>query len=1086
MLDRILGRSNKMTIRRDRARSDRRRDRQPNLESLEQRLVLSTITWIGPSGGDYDVPANWSPKQVPTAADDAVITLPSGSTVVHLQGNGDSVKTLTLSAGTTLGLSAGSLSVVNASTLDGGVAVTGGNLYGDVNLTLKGASSWTAGSLNGTITNAGTLAINGGGTVYLQGALDNTGTITLSGSTTVQANSGSASIDNQSGATFDSQGNDYLYSYYTGTFSNEGLFKKSAGVGTTTIGYTFNNTGSVEVDSGTLAPTDGGTTTGGTFLVKPSATYNLTGGNTYTYAGTETGSGGGTVLLNSGTLTTTGTATFNFPTPMLVWDGGSLGGTVVNAGTLAINGGGTIYLQGTLDNTGTVTLSGNTTVQANAGGATIDNAAGATFDSQGNDDLYSYYTGTFSNEGLFKKSGATGTTTTIGYTFNNTGNVEVDSGTLEPTNGGTTTGGTFNVAASAVYDVAGNATYSFAGIETGSGKGAVRLDNGLLTTPAAGATLNFPSGLFQWTGGSLGGMITNTGFMAINGGGTVYLQGVLDNQGTVTLSGNTTVQANASGATIDNAAGATFDSQGNDDLYSYYTGTFSNEGLFKKSAGVGTTTIGYTFNNTGSVEVDSGTLAPTDGGTTTGGTFLVKPSATYNLTGGNTYTYAGTETGSGGGTVLLNSGTLATTGTATFNFPTPMLVWDGGTLNGTLLNAGVLAINGGGTVYLQGVLDNQGTVTLSGNTTVQANASGATIDNAAGATFDSQGNDYLYSYYTGTFSNEGLFKKSGGTSAPPPSATPSTIRATVEVDSGTLAPTDGGTTTGGTFLVKPSATYNLTGGNTYTYAGTETGSGGGTVLLNSGTLATTGTATFNFPTPMLVWDGGTLNGTLLNAGVLAINGGGTLYLDGTLANKGTTTLSGSTTIQANASGATIDNQAGGTFKNQGSNSLYSYYTGTFTNEGYVQSSGYLTDSFVTTNSGTLVVLAGTVDVGNLTNFAGSTLTGGTYELYGALRFPGANVATNAATINLHPGGQILDSNNNNNALANFATNAAAGKFILQAGVNFATQDAFTNAGSVIIGGPTGVHSAASFTSTGTYAQTGGNTDLFYGGHLDRQ
>ena len=55
-----------------------------------------------------------------------------------------------------------------------------------------------------------------------------------------------------------------------------------------------------------------------------------------------------------------------------------------------------------------------------------------------------------------------------------------------------------------------------------------------------------------------------------------------------------------------------------------------------------------------------------------------------------------------------------------------------------------------------------------------------------------------------------------------------------------------------------------------------------------------------------------------------------------------------------------------------------------------------------TNNGTLTVGAGsTFDVtGNLTNFAGTTLTGGVYNLTGALEFTGANIVTNAASITL--------------------------------------------------------------------------------------
>ena len=50
------------------------------IESLEGRRLLSTVTWDGGGGADiqFSNPANWSGDQVPTAADDAVVTLATG------------------------------------------------------------------------------------------------------------------------------------------------------------------------------------------------------------------------------------------------------------------------------------------------------------------------------------------------------------------------------------------------------------------------------------------------------------------------------------------------------------------------------------------------------------------------------------------------------------------------------------------------------------------------------------------------------------------------------------------------------------------------------------------------------------------------------------------------------------------------------------------------------------------------------------------------------------------------------------------------------------------------------------------------
>src|SRR5262249_55405007 len=44
----------------------------PRLEILEDRTVLSKVTWINPQGGDWDTKSNWSTGQLPGVGDDVV------------------------------------------------------------------------------------------------------------------------------------------------------------------------------------------------------------------------------------------------------------------------------------------------------------------------------------------------------------------------------------------------------------------------------------------------------------------------------------------------------------------------------------------------------------------------------------------------------------------------------------------------------------------------------------------------------------------------------------------------------------------------------------------------------------------------------------------------------------------------------------------------------------------------------------------------------------------------------------------------------------------------------------------------------
>ena len=90
--------------------------------------------------------------------------------------------------------------------------------------------------------------------------------------------------------------------------------------------------------------------------------------------------------------------------------------------------------------------------------------------------------------------------------------------------------------------------------------------------------------------------------------------------------------------------------------------------------------------------------------------------------------------------------------------------------------------------------------------------------------------------------------------------------------------------------------------------------------------------------------------------------------------------------------------------------------------------------------------------GSLTNFSGTTLTGGTYDVTGTLAFPGANIVTDAANITLgSPTAEIENSTTSGNGLTNLATISAASSFSLAGGANFTTAGSFTNDGTLSVG-----------------------------------
>ena len=151
-----------------------------------------------------------------------------------------------------------------------------------------------------------------------------------------------------------------------------------------------------------------------------------------------------------------------------------------------------------------------------------------------------------------------------------------------------------------------------------SGNGTLSLGGSLSTNivTIAGGTLT-GSGIIAsgtqttWTSGEVAGSLSNAGTLTVSGS-VVLLAGTLTNTGTIDVAGADTIYATASGTTIDNQAGGTFDFQADGSLSTDgYSGTaFNNAGTLKKSAGARTSSVGFgTLNDSGTVEVDSGTLA---------------------------------------------------------------------------------------------------------------------------------------------------------------------------------------------------------------------------------------------------------------------------------------------------------------------------------------------------------------------------------------------------------------------------------------------------------------------------------------------
>jgi hypothetical protein len=132
-------------------------------------------------------------------------------------------------------------------------------------------------------------------------------------------------------------------------------------------------------------------------------------------------------------------------------------------------------------------------------------------------------------------------------------------------------------------------------------------------TLAGGGTLSV-SGMFTWSGSTESGPGTTTVTTASLNTSTsaLVVQGrPINSSGTTTwATGTNDLQLN-SGAVWNNLSGGLFNIQVNANVTATQgTGTFNNQGTFRKSLGMGTTTVGtlVAFNNTGKVDVQTGTL----------------------------------------------------------------------------------------------------------------------------------------------------------------------------------------------------------------------------------------------------------------------------------------------------------------------------------------------------------------------------------------------------------------------------------------------------------------------------------------------
>jgi len=607
----------------------------------------------------------------------------------------------------------------------------------------------------------------------------NGATFTNNGSFNEQGSSGSGFFDNGGG----------------GTFNNAGAFTHSSGdVFTISAGVAFANSGTVDVTSGTLALQGGdGSGTSGAFSVSSGATLSFE--SDFSLGGTSGISGAGTVKAtfitfnSSGSYGVTGASTFTSSTV-------NLGSWVTSVGALTIDNSSVDFagstfsastvdlISGQLSGSGTATASGLFTWQdgrlfgvggqviANGGisasfnnvtldGYTLTNGATSTATFANTVSLFLESGAIFKNNGnlLLQTSGGTagfsttssgsfenagtlthdtgGDTFAIQVPFTSSGTMNVQTGTMEFSGGGTNTGAL--AVASGATALFSNGTYNFDAGSNVSGAGTVSIGNATWSFNAGSYNVGSTTisvGTANFNAAATTASLSLTG-SALDGSGTIsvtdnltWTGGTMDGGGTTTVAGSaSTINDNtggglALGRTLTNTGAMTYSGEDNEAIFlgalAFGPAMLGNSGTFNVTAGgdftdsggnatsralnnsgtwnvsgAGTTSVvgtNITFNNTGTANVLSGALHLEEKVTSTGA---------FNVAAGATLAFGQHDHDFNSGALLSGAGNVQVNGSGSLQINSDAVLQGGnGTAETTLTVTGALTMNDNSIIQL--------------------------------------------------------------------------------------------------------------------------------------------------------------------------------------------------------------------------------------------------------------------------------------------------------------------------------------------------------------------------------------------------
>ena len=673
-------------------------------------------------------------------------------------------------------------------------------------------------------------------------------------------------------------------------------------------------------------------------------------------AGDNNAFGSATIILNSGSLSSSNTTARNLSNTIQIQNSSSLG-DASNNGVLTLSG----SLSFTDKNLTLTSLSNNSISSINLATdpQTLSVASGVT----------STITGAVSN-GILTKSGAgslvlAGTNTYDGETIISAGTLEVQ-GTLGNGNysGNITNSATMSINSSSNQTLSG--TISGSGVLSKNGSGTLTLTG---TNTYSGQTTIEGGTVVASNSSSLGatpGSVTSTNIVLNNG--------TLQTTNSFSIGSNKGITVVGSGGTINTDASTTFT----------YGGVISSNGTLTKT-GDGTLTLSGANTYTGATTVSAGTLNVT--GTLSDDTAItVSSGATYDVDASDTVASIG-----GAGNIEIASSQTLTAGDGSDKTLSGVISGSGGltkvgsgtqTLSGNNTFSGLTTINAG-TLTVSGTLSDSTAVTLASGAIYDVDASD-TIASVSGA-----GNIEIASSQTltagdsndktlsGVISGSGGFTKAGS-STYTLSGT-NTYTGNTNINSGTL--TVSGTLSDSTAVtVASGATYDVDVSDTIASV-----DGAGTIEIANAVTLTTGDANDQ-----------ELSGTVSGSGSITKVGNGILTLSGTNSYSGDTTISAGTLLVTSQLGV---GSYAGDISNVGDLGINSSNNQTLS--GVISGSGTINKS----GSGELTLTGANTFDGTI-NIAGGTLfAGGSSD--GSNKITEGNIIVKGGTLS---GSGIIDGN----------------------------------------------------------------------------